>query len=142
MRKKYEASFGGLVACAVVFSVCAVIFLCQCLFGENSPAVTENQWVRLALGLIFTLMAIQSGRQAERAYCKKHGRPMKKPSVMDTLLSVGCALIWAAVGCGWFVRAYQGMVGTPWFDVVLGIACLATAGVLLYRGIRERRAAV
>ena len=48
-----------------------------------------------------------------------------------------CALIWVGVGCAWFLRAYWGSIGTPWFNVVLGLACLATGGLYVYRGARD-----
>ena len=48
-----------------------------------------------------------------------------------------CALIWAGVACAWFPRARRGTVGTPWFNAVLGLACLATAGVHVYRALRD-----
>lgn len=48
-----------------------------------------------------------------------------------------CALIWAGVGCAWFLRAYRGTIGTPWFNMVLGLACLATGGLYVYRGVRD-----
>lgn len=39
--------------------------------------------------------------------------------------------------CAWFVRAYQGSIGTPWFNVALGLVCLATGGVYVCRGVRD-----
>lgn len=55
----------------------------------------------------------------------------------NTALTFLCALIWAAVACAWFLRARSGAVGTPWFNGALGLACLGTAGVYVYRGARE-----
>ena len=62
---------------------------------------------------------------------------MTRKERWNTAFSFLCALIWAGVGCAWFVRAYRGSIGTPWFNVVLGLACLATGGLYVYRGARD-----
>ena len=62
---------------------------------------------------------------------------MTRKERRNVVLSFLCALIWAGVGCAWFVRAYRGAIGTPWFNVVLGLACLATGGLYVYRGARD-----
>ena len=62
---------------------------------------------------------------------------MTRKEKRNTAFSFLCALIWAGVGCAWFVRAHRGAVGTPWFCAVLGAACLATGGLYAYRGIRD-----
>lgn len=62
---------------------------------------------------------------------------MTQKEKRNTALRFLCALIWAGVGCAWFVRAWRGTIGTPWFNVVLGVACLATGGVFVCRGVRD-----
>lgn len=64
---------------------------------------------------------------------------MTRREKWNTALTFLCALIWAGVGCAWFVRAYRGDVGTPWFNAALGLACLAAAGVFVRRGVRDIR---
>ncbi len=61
---------------------------------------------------------------------------MTRKERRNVVLSFLCALIWAGVGCAWFLRAYRGVVGTPWFNAVLGLACLATGGVYIWQGMR------
>lgn len=62
---------------------------------------------------------------------------MTRKERWNTAFSFLCALIWVGVGCAWFLRAYWGSIGTPWFNVVLGLACLATGGLYVYRGARD-----
>lgn len=62
---------------------------------------------------------------------------MTRKEKWNVTFSFLCALIWAGVGCAWFVRAYRGAIGTPWFNVVLGLACLATGGLYACRGVRD-----
>ena len=54
---------------------------------------------------------------------------MTRKERWNTAFRFLCALIWVGVGCAWFLRAYWGSIGTPWFNVVLGLACLATGGL-------------
>ena len=62
---------------------------------------------------------------------------MTRKERWNTAFRFLCALIWVGVCCAWFLRAYWGSIGTPWFSVVLGLACLATGGLYVYRGARD-----
>ena len=62
---------------------------------------------------------------------------MTRKEKWNIALTFLCAIIWAGVACAWFLRAWRGTVGTPWFNAVLGLACLATAGVFACRGLRN-----